>query len=217
MTSTGLARVTLFLITLCGDVIDALAAPNPRTLGSDLTILTHNDLYAATLVLGAWQPHDKAQTTCEQLSEDLWEPDNSTDFGFLMYLKYSHTSEKPGLYWIGGRALCSQSAVLSFPEKDDTSEKWQVAVNAGTASILGSRDKLSFRFRGIKYAAEPQRFTYSKYKEPDGNISALTYGSGCINTYCGTTLDCREDCLFLNIWTPTLPAKKSAKKKAVMF
>jgi hypothetical protein len=263
MTSTKIARISLSFLVLCGNVNGAFTAPNPRTLESDLTILSHNDLYgtyeirlllhylivagnsstrqAASLVLGARQPNDKAQSTCEQLNETLWEPDNSTDFGFLQYLEYGNPKDNSHLYWIGGRgrsgcraittsgkiqnhdckatlqALCSQSAALSFPEKDDTSEKWQVAVNAGTASILGSRDKFSFRFRGIRYAAKPQRFTYSEYKEPDGDISALTYGSGCINTYCGTTLDCEEDCLFLNVWTPTLPATKSAKRKAVMF
>lgn len=263
MTSSQITRVFLCLLTVFGNFDGACAAPNPNTLESDITILTHNDLYgeyylyqilhyltvtgnsstrqAATIVLGAWQKNDKAQAACKVLHENLWEPANGTDFGFLRYLNYGDTPVKPNLYWIGGRgklgcraitmngeiqdhdckavlpALCSQSARLSFPNNDDISEKWQVAVNAGSALILGSRDKLSFRFRGIRYATEPRRFTYSKYKEPVGNISALTYGSGCINTYCGTTLDCREDCLFLNVWTPTLPAERSGKKKAVMF
>jgi carboxylesterase type B len=83
--------------------------------------------------------------------------------------------------------------------------------------VVGSRDKLSFRFRGIKYAQKPERFTYSKYQAPSGNVLAHNYGAGCVNTYCGTTTSCSEDCLFLNIWTPTLPAKPSSKKKAVMF
>ncbi|EMD59954.1 hypothetical protein COCSADRAFT_203020 [Bipolaris sorokiniana ND90Pr] len=240
--------VTLCLLAAFGFSNSACAAPNPKLLGSDLTILTHNDLYGtsstrktATIVLSARQSNDKAQTTCKQLHETLWEPEIRTDFGFLKYLEHANAAEESDLYWIGGRGqsgcraittngtihdhdckailpvLCSQSAALSFPRNDDISKNWQVAVNAGKASILGSRDKLSFRFRGIKYAAQPRRFTYSKYEEPKGNISALEYGSGCINTYCGSTLDCSEDCLFLNVWTPTLPAKRSTKKKAVML
>lgn len=75
---------------------------------------------------------------------------------------------------------------------------------------------MSFRFLGIRYAPQPKRFTYSTpYTGTGGNVSATTYGSQCIQSGGGS-----EDCLFLNIWTPYLPAHGGApanKLKPVMF
>lgn len=73
---------------------------------------------------------------------------------------------------------------------------------------------MSFRFLGIRYAPQPERFTYSTaYTGSGGNASALDYGSQCIQPT-GS-----EDCLFLNIWTPYLPQNSSQKAdlKPVMF
>jgi carboxylesterase type B len=68
------------------------------------------------------------------------------------------------------------------------------------------RDRLSFRFLGIRYASQPQRFTYSTLFRGSGEAaSALEYGSQCAQgTNTGT-----EDCLFLNVWTPYLPNPNS--------
>lgn len=78
------------------------------------------------------------------------------------------------------------------------------------------RDRLSFRLEGIRYAPQPERFTYSSLYEGTGNnASATTYGSECVQ---GATRS--EDCLFLNIWTPYLSAHGGAPKsdlKPVMF
>jgi carboxylesterase type B len=79
------------------------------------------------------------------------------------------------------------------------------------------RDRISFRFLGVRYASQPQRFTYSEvYQGKNDNVSALSYGSPCVQGGENGT----EDCLFLNIWTPFLPADGSASKKhmkPVMF
>jgi carboxylesterase type B len=78
------------------------------------------------------------------------------------------------------------------------------------------RDHNSFRFLGIRYAPQPERFTYSTlYTGPGGTVSALDYGSECVQGTSGS-----EDCLFLNVWTPYLPASpssSSSKLKPVLF
>lgn len=78
------------------------------------------------------------------------------------------------------------------------------------------RDRLAFRFFGIRYAPQPKRFTYSTpYKGSGGAVSALDYGSQCVQGNSGS-----EDCLFLNIWTNYLPKPGCNNKrnlKPVMF
>jgi carboxylesterase type B len=75
---------------------------------------------------------------------------------------------------------------------------------------------LSFRFSGVRYAPQPKRFTYSTaYKGSGKTVSATTQGSQCIQNWSGGT----EDCLFLNIWTPYLPAPATSSPalKPVLF
>lgn len=80
-----------------------------------------------------------------------------------------------------------------------------------TRLTLGSfRDRLSFRFLGIRYAPQPQRFTYSTLFKGSGEAaSALEYGSQCAQGSDSGS----EDCLFLNVWTPYLPNPNSAPAK----
>lgn len=71
------------------------------------------------------------------------------------------------------------------------------------------RDRFSFRFLGVRYADQPERFTYSTpYSGNGSQVSALDYGSQCVQ---GGNVG-SEDCLFLNIWTNHLPGPKSAKR-----
>ncbi|KAF2684484.1 cholinesterase [Lentithecium fluviatile CBS 122367] len=221
---------------------------NAQAFRSDVTLLTHNDLYgntstrqAATIVLSARQSQEKSQVGCEALQETLWTLANGTDLDFLRYLDYEKVTDDVGLYWIGNGgapgckaittlgkvqttacdtrlpALCSHSASLSSPASTDVGPRWQASVNTGKATVLGYRDKLSFRFLGLKYAPRPARFGYSKYQAPSDNISALAYGPGCVQSGCREP-SCSEDCLFLNVWTPYLPTKvPSTTKKAVML
>ncbi|KAF1948836.1 alpha/beta-hydrolase [Byssothecium circinans] len=243
----GLATFALFLLN--ASRVDAVA--NSKLLGTDFTILTHNDLYgngsprqAATIVLSARQTNVKSEADCYELSESLWVPGNNTNFGFLRFLDYENVCDDVGIYWIGGHsasgcraittlgkiepqscdttlsALCSQSALLSSAEASDPSGKWQVAVSTSdNATVIGYRDKLSFRFLGIQFASIPARFSYSTYKAPSGKLTALEYGAGCFQPFrCDSgPMTCNEECLFLNVWTPALPAKSSSKKKAVML
>lgn len=80
------------------------------------------------------------------------------------------------------------------------------------------RDRTSFRFYGVRYAPQPERFTYSElYKGSNTTVSATNFGSECAQ---GTDTG-SEDCLFLNIWTPFLPKASSedtaSSLKSVLF
>ncbi|PPQ97784.1 hypothetical protein CVT26_012787, partial [Gymnopilus dilepis] len=81
-----------------------------------------------------------------------------------------------------------------------------------------TRDALSFRFLGIPFADPFERFTYSKPFSSAATISALSYGSPCTQSTYGS-----DDCLFLNVYTPFLPANanangaKAAGLKPVLF
>lgn len=240
--SASIALISLVLASI----------PSPRTLDSDLAILTHNDLYgnssprqASAIVVSKRQSHSVSASSCAALGETLWSVEQAPhERGFLQYLGYSSKTHNRDLYWVAGTtnatcsaitaqgrtqrlpchillpALCHNSAALSSPESTDSSSKWQTAVTTGNATIVGYRDKHSFRFQGIKYASIPSRFSDSAYLPPAGeNISALSYGPQCIQGSCrsGTAL-CSEDCLYINIWCPSLPNGKDSEtqKKAVM-
>jgi hypothetical protein len=117
-------------------------------------------------------------------------------------------------------ALCTQSAPLSFVKNTDTSLYRQTQVLNGKAVYTGWRDKLSFRFLGIRYATFPQRFTDSSPTIPTGNIDALDFGARCASRGSRTgPVQGAEDCLFLNIYTPFLPKShgSEAKLRPVMF
>ncbi|KAF2437823.1 cholinesterase [Karstenula rhodostoma CBS 690.94] len=239
----GLARCLVFL-SLARDVVPV---PSPQSIRSDLTILTHNDLYgnsstrqAATIVLSARGSRSNAESGCKALQETLWDPADHTELDFLRYLEYENASDDIGHYWIRSRsntgcraittlgkikaipcdtklpALCSQSAPLGSTSSNNTGPAWQTTVRTGEATVVGYRDKLAFRFLGLKYASYPARFTYSAYQAPRGQVSALAYGPGCIQSSC-TDASCSEQCLYLNIWTPHLPSNARSSKKAVMF
>ncbi|KAJ8104595.1 hypothetical protein OPT61_g10674 [Boeremia exigua] len=237
---------SLFLVPLV-----LASAPIPSVQDSDLTILTHNDLYgsgssrqASAILISKPQSQSAAASSCAALGESLWSTSkDSPDQGFLQYLGYDSETHDRNLYWAAstaparcnaisaqGRtqqlpcntllpALCRNSAALSSPASTDTSTKWQTSVSTGNATVTGYRDKHSFRFQGIKYATIPSRFSDSVYLAPAGSISATSYGPQCIQLSFATgAAEGSEDCLYLNIWTPTLPSAKSSKtkKKAVM-
>lgn len=239
------------LASLCLVSLVLASFPSPCTQDSDLTILTHNDLYgnsshrqASAIVVSKPQSYSAAVSSCAALGEGLFPIEQeSQELGFLQYPGYGSKTYNQHLYWVAsttnakcnaisahGRtqrlpctallpALCNNSAAISSPARVDTSSRWQTAVTTGNATIVGYRDKYSFRFQGIKYASILSRFSDSIYLPPTGaNVSALSYGPQCVQGGCTLGTTCSEDCLSLNIWSPSLPNENKSKlqKKAVM-
>ena len=106
--------------------------------------------------------------------------------------------------------LCSQSAPASNITFADTSAPFQVAQKVGSQILVGFRDFLTFRFLGVRFAQEPERFTYSTvYGNATGTNDALTFAPECLQSpNNGST-----DCLFLNVWTTSLPAAAKPAQK----
>ncbi|KAJ5929183.1 hypothetical protein N7454_007031 [Penicillium verhagenii] len=214
------------------------AALSPSSIGSDLSILIHNDLLEGNSTLAGSgvllldpMPLQKAIDTCHSLGESLWSyttgvSEIQNDLDYLTYQgKYSNNQQ----YWIGDvrntpstinakgqiqkasantylPALCTQSAPYSNSDTQNTSSTWQVSVRSNNDYLTGFRDRVSFRFLGIRYAPQPKRWTYSELYEGTGkDVSALDYGSECPQSSSGS-----EDCFFLNVFTPYLPKSTSS-------
>ena len=105
--------------------------------------------------------------------------------------------------------LCTQSAPASNATYADTAARFQVAQPAGRQTLIGYRDFYTFRFMGVRFAEEPERFTYSSpFANASGVHEALNPAPECLQQpNNGST-----DCLFLNVWTTTLPGPETRKQ-----
>ncbi|OBT95564.2 hypothetical protein VE01_05905 [Pseudogymnoascus verrucosus] len=229
----------------------ACAAPNLPALGSDVTILSNNDLYSshttrttgALLVNTAFCQKDAA-ARCTSFAETLWDP-SAEDFNLgldrsLAYQVYQGNYGKSQLFWVASDrkacqaidakgktklvscsqklpALCTQSAPIPNATFTDTSARFQVAQKVGKQTLTGYRDFYNWRFFGVRFAPQPERFSYSTVYDGEGSAESLESGTECVQAPGVGS----EDCLFLNVWTPYLPSQKTApatkKLKAVMF
>lgn len=82
----------------------------------------------------------------------------------------------------------------------------------GQQALIGYRDFYTFQFHGVRFAEEPERFTYSSvYTNATGVNAALNPAPECLQApNNGST-----DCLFLNIWTTSLPATQYPTKRTL--
>lgn len=83
-----------------------------------------------------------------------------------------------------------------------------VTVQAASSNqYTGFRNQKAFRFNGIRYAENPGRFNYSSVTTAKNQaFTAFEFGPQCMQLYSSSG---SEDCFFLNIQTPVLPAKGS--------
>ncbi|KAJ7082383.1 Carboxylesterase family-domain-containing protein [Mycena belliarum] len=197
--------------------------PSSSSLNSDLWLLFQNDLDCKFFAVAG----------CAKLGESL-APTNGTFFAsdiahILKYVALETGASDAQNYWVASSghgelcatvstsglstarcanalpALCANSAPNKVSGQTDLSAAWQ----------RRTRDHQSFRFLGVPYANEPARWTHSSLYTGPPTLSALTFGSPCAQVGGSGA----EDCLFLNIFTPFLPAESTPtrKLKPVMF
>ncbi|PYH43607.1 putative cholinesterase [Aspergillus saccharolyticus JOP 1030-1] len=126
----------------------------------------------------------------------------------------------------------SELPALCTSDVPPTTDQDRTAVNTSKISIefdgyrmTGYRDGRSFRFLGIPFADAPLedlRFAPPRPYSGSRIIDATKMAKSCIQSVSGYgTLDnggISEDCLYLNVYTPILPARKdkgSKKRKPV--
>ncbi|PSR82744.1 carboxylesterase [Coniella lustricola] len=127
------------------------------------------------------------------------------------------------------QVLCSNSAPLPTQVDTDYSTYPTMAVESNGTTFTGLRDHIAFRFLGVPYAAAPVgnlRFKYAQPYTGSTAVNATHYGAACLqygyfddNSYGLNPWGNSEDCLFLNIYTSTLPgdAANTNALKPVMF
>ncbi|KAK1092090.1 hypothetical protein LTR48_005019 [Friedmanniomyces endolithicus] len=206
--------------------ITILAANDLRTSDAAKT--------SAALLLSAAQPQYEAQRACASLGEKLWSPSAqdfdaglNTSLGYEVFAGHLAANqllwvatEAPASYhhWpqctamdLSGTchtmscqarlpALCTQSAPASNAYN-----------NTATANVYAPTQlQIALPFKGIRFAEEPERFTYSStFTTATGTNSALTPAPECLQSpNNGST-----DCLFLNIWTSNLPSSQQPAKQ----
>ena len=91
--------------------------------------------------------------------------------------------------------ICTQSSTSNSDVARSAPQTVSIPANDNT--YVGFRNVKAFSFQGIRYAAQPKRWTYSSVYAPKGEtFQATAYGAKCTAA---------EDCLFLNIQTPYIP------------
>lgn len=186
-------------------------------------------------------PYSAASTACALLGELPWNPEKSDFTKALnqslIYQEYQGLAPNGQLYWISKAdesddtcrgintqgsvldldclseipTLCTQSAPVSNSSFSNSSAAWQVTQFVDQSQFTGYRDYHTWKFRGIRYAKTPERFTYAAPYLQEGDVTAITAGADCSQPIGEVTSGSSEDCLFMNVWTPYLPPMSGAK------
>ncbi|KAL2132246.1 hypothetical protein VTI74DRAFT_4041 [Chaetomium olivicolor] len=200
---------------------------------------------SAAILVSKPSSFDGASASCKLLGEELWNPDKAdfrtTLSKALGYQEYQGLASRGQLYWISkakscgsncqaidaqGKTyhidcqkklptLCTQTAPVSTTSVSNSTAEYQVQQTVGKKLLTGFRDFHVWKFRGIRYADKPARFTYSKVAsfEENGEVDATTAGADCSQPIGEVQSGSSEDCLFANIWTPYLPRDVEKDRK----
>ncbi|PVH69943.1 cholinesterase [Cadophora sp. DSE1049] len=233
-------KVYAFLALVGARVV--VSVPSTSRIGSDVTILTDNDLY------GNPETYESAIRSCALLSEGLWSPDTpgqAFNLGLnnsLSYQQYIGTFSSSQKLWIASPASaetnskkpsCSAIDVRGRTSYQDCKNKLPVLCtqSAPISTAAGSNTSTPFQVpvqagkQTLTGFRDLHAFTFLGVRfapqPPRLGYSHLFIGSesttalqpGPACVQAPSTGN--EDCLFLNVWTPYLPSSqhKTAKKK----
>ena len=207
---------------------------------------------SAALLVHQRASYTAAVVSCKILSEGLWSPDTIkfTDGlnSSLSYQAHIGPISASQLFWVDSGhptancraidihgnimpsdcalelpALCTQSAPVST-QANNTATGYLVNHLVGSQVYTGYRDAFVWKFRAIRYAAQPTRFEHSTLFEPNETTAmpALASKADCLQRVGEVQRGSGEDCLFLNVWTTHLPPLNGSqairpKLKPVMF
>ncbi|CDU24855.1 related to Cholinesterase precursor [Sporisorium scitamineum] len=93
----------------------------------------------------------------------------------------------------------------------------RITIKAGDYELTGYRDRRSWRFLGIPFGDAPlgsKRFMHSTPYTGDKVLDATSYRNACVQATGPAPMG--EDCLNLNIYTPTLGTSGNRKLKPVL-
>lgn len=134
---------------------------------------------------------------------------------------YGH-SEKLGVLCTHTAKPTVVSRTNSYADQEEGSVEAdkRVSVQAGDYTLTGFRDRRSWRFLGIPFADAPvgaKRFMHATAYTGDKILDATKYRNACVQatTPLGPT-PLGEDCLNLNIYTPTLGSSGKNGLKPVL-
>ena len=204
--------------------------------------VTDADPASAALLLRQPYDLGSATEACTSLGETLWSPADGAFYNGLnqslayevfagrlprcqlLWVQQPSAGEKCQAVRVDGTmhdmdcrqklpVLCSQSAPPSTKTYADTSARFQITQKVNDQTLTGYRDFYTFRYLGVRFAEEPERFTYSTLYRAVGANMALDPAPACLQL---PPSGSSTDCLFLNVWTTTAPNDQEQNLRPVM-